>query len=384
MTTTEVGRRLVEENLSHHGVKGMHWGVRRQEVGSGGHIRISDKTGRATISRGIAASLILPSVACPPLAPAAIAAAYINPRARAEITAAGKHNKMVKADKKFEKHAHSPENFAAIHNGARERISRDLDSLNKKYSGHDLTKDPAAMARYNSEAVKKMQDAYRESANQLGNKTGTRHLDVEFHNDGLDFKIVAKEGMQTPTPERVTHAASDFNVEVTGKIKRAESGHIIGFEFDDLREKGMTQSAIGEQFVLSHFGVKGMHWGVRRAESVTTQTHIDTGLVKRKTKVVATGGHAHPAHEDAIKAEVQEQKLKKSGHAALSNKELRDLITRRQLEDQASAATSTKGRKFARKQLEIKGQQQVQKGLGGVGATASNQAWKAAAKVAFA
>jgi hypothetical protein len=149
----------------------------------------------------------------------------------------------------------------------------------------------------------------------------------------------------------------------------------------------MTTTEAGRKHVeetLTHFGVKGMHWGVRRAEAVTTQTHIDTGLVKRKTKVVATGGHAHPAHEDAIKAEVQEQKLKKSGHAALSNKELRDLITRRQLEDQASAATSTKGRKFARKQLEIKGQQQVQKGLGGVGATASNQAWKAAAKVAFA
>jgi hypothetical protein len=145
----------------------------------------------------------------------------------------------------------------------------------------------------------------------------------------------------------------------------------------------MTTTEAGRKHVeetLTHFGVKGMHWGVRKAESVTTQTHIDTGLVKRRTKVVATGGHAHPAHEDAIKAATQEQKLKQSGHAALSNKELRDLITRRQLEDQASAATSTKGRKFARKQLEIGGQQQVQKGFG----TAAGKATRAATKVAFA
>jgi hypothetical protein len=57
---------------------------------------------------------------------------------------------------------------------------------------------------------------------------------------------------------------------------------------------------LGADF-LKHYGVKGMHWGVRREQAVTTQTHIDTGLLRRKTQIQAKGGQSHPAHEDAVK-----------------------------------------------------------------------------------
>lgn len=119
---------------------------------------------------------------------------------------------------------------------------------------------------------------------------------------------------------------------------------------------------------LQHFGVKGMHWGVRRRSTVPVEVKATTG--RSKTKVSAAGGESHPAHADAVAAAAQQQKLKKSGTNALSNKELRDLITRRQLEDQVKTATSSKTKKFVSRQLEIRGQQEVQKGLGSASAKA--------------
>lgn len=127
-----------------------------------------------------------------------------------------------------------------------------------------------------------------------------------------------------------------------------------------------TTSDAGRALVeeeLLHFGVKGMRWGVRKERSVSTDVHTDTGIVKRQTKVRAAGGVSHPATDDAIKAAVQQQKLKKSGAAALSNQELRDLSTRLQLEAQVNNLTSKKGRRFAQRQLENAGQQTVQRGL---------------------
>lgn len=121
---------------------------------------------------------------------------------------------------------------------------------------------------------------------------------------------------------------------------------------------------------LQHFGVKGMHWGVRRRSTVPVEVKATTGRVRSKTKVSSAGGESHPAHADAVAAAAQQQKLKKSGTNALSNKELRDLITRRQLEDQVKTATSSKTKKFVSRQLEVRGQQEVQKGLGAASAKA--------------
>jgi 2'-5' RNA ligase len=132
---------------------------------------------------------------------------------------------------------------------------------------------------------------------------------------------------------------------------------------DDLAEVSMgTEVARGEEFI-AHFGVKGMKWGVRKERSVSTSVQTDQGLVRRKTVVKTKGGESHPAHTDAIVAAVQKQKLKKSGTAALSTQELRELSTRLQLEAQVESLTSKKGKKFAQRQLETAGQQQIQRGV---------------------
>jgi phage gp16-like protein len=118
----------------------------------------------------------------------------------------------------------------------------------------------------------------------------------------------------------------------------------------------------GREFI-AHYGVKGMRWGVRRSASpteVTTQSVVNAGL-SSKTKVKAKGGQAHPATDDAIKAAMQKQKLKKSGTAALSNKELSELRDRLQLEQQVKQLAAPTGKKFVTGQLKTQGQQTIQR-----------------------
>jgi hypothetical protein len=85
----------------------------------------------------------------------------------------------------------------------------------------------------------------------------------------------------------------------------------------------------------------------------TTATSVVPKGSRRKTKIKTEGGENHPAHEDAIKVARAQTKLKKSGAAALSNKELQDLQTRLNLERNVGnlvrdTSRIGKGRKFVR------------------------------------
>lgn len=71
--------------------------------------------------------------------------------------------------------------------------------------------------------------------------------------------------------------------------------------------------------VLAHFGVKGMHWGVRRRSKIDTSS------------------------EDAKGAAEAKAKIKKGGTKSLSNKELQALVTRMNLEQQFDRLSSTGG-----------------------------------------
>ena len=148
-------------------------------------------------------------------------------------------------------------------------------------------------------------------------------------------------------------------------------GDYEGVEFILKREVymdvAMSDELRGKAFI-EHFGVKGMRWGVRKDTAgpslVTTESHTRArkGLLKSgtKTKVKTKGGEGHDAHPDAIKAAAKKAVLKKSGPAALSDQELRDVITRSQLESQANALVATKGQKFVKKHFESARDQQTQ------------------------
>ena len=350
---------LGTEWLEHYGVKGMRWGVRNAKGGS--NTSGVGETKREGIQKfldpqGHQLSSDVAKLAIGYLVP--VAAPFTWPAQIRLLRGAGRGAAAKAADiqdKRFVKKAMSPKNFVKIHNGALDKINRDIGAINKKYPG-DLKNNPAQRKKYDNEVLKAMQDGYRQSANSIGNKR--MHLDVEFEGDGADFKIHAREGQPTPQPQRVKHADDgigdeEITVEITGKIKRDGTDHIIGFEFDHLEPESMAQSAeLGEAFILEHYGIKGMRWGVRKQQEVTARSLPDTGILRRKTKVRATGGVSHPAHVDAVKAAVQKQKLKKSGTDALSTQELRDLANRLQVENQVAILTSSKGRQFVSREFE--------------------------------
>lgn len=111
---------------------------------------------------------------------------------------------------------------------------------------------------------------------------------------------------------------------------------------------------------LAHYGVKGMKWGRRRshAELAAQSGNSRSG----KATVKTSGGAGKSAHADAILARTAEQKLRKSGINALSNKELNDLQTRLNLERNVknlTDANSSSGKVFVKNLLENVGKQQV-------------------------
>lgn len=117
--------------------------------------------------------------------------------------------------------------------------------------------------------------------------------------------------------------------------------------------------------VLAHFGVKGMHWGSRKASvdvvSRTTGHRTTVKFNPRKAKVdvgpdgkpgISTNSRhelrriqkqidRHPS-DDAANAAKAKAKLKKGGVKALSNKELQDIVTRINLEKQYSTLNPSK------------------------------------------
>lgn len=95
--------------------------------------------------------------------------------------------------------------------------------------------------------------------------------------------------------------------------------------------------------VLEHYGVKGMKWGVRRRSK-------DSG----------------PTSSDAARAKGHAATVSKHGTKALTNKELQDLVTRMNLEQQFTtlhqkAKKENPGVKFAKELLIGIGKEQAGK-----------------------
>jgi 2'-5' RNA ligase len=137
--------------------------------------------------------------------------------------------------------------------------------------------------------------------------------------------------------------------------------------------KGIVEDILGGR--LSHHGVKGQKWGVRRKATVGAQEVI---VSDKRKKLKTSGGQGHPAHPDAVKSRTAGQIAKKSGTKALSNAELKAYNERLNLEQnfkRLQYQDSSAGSKFVKKLLMQKGGQGVEKGLSAGGTAAMNSAF---------
>jgi hypothetical protein len=110
--------------------------------------------------------------------------------------------------------------------------------------------------------------------------------------------------------------------------------------------------------LLEHFGVKGMHWGVRRAGPVTpSHTAPRQGTFRRVGAAPRRAPH-HPVASDAARTLQLKSQLKAHGPNSLSNQDLQHLVKRMQLENQLrqlSPAHKTAGRKVVDEAVKIGG-----------------------------
>lgn len=113
--------------------------------------------------------------------------------------------------------------------------------------------------------------------------------------------------------------------------------------------------------MIMHYGVLGMHWGVRKS----TESTPVTMKTRRPGKALkTTGGTGHPATADATRHAVAKRTARKSSTDSLSDKELKDLVNRMNMEQQYNRMRSDPGgigKRFVGKLLGSVGPQQAQK-----------------------
>ena len=366
-----------EGAIEHFGVKGMRWGVRKTPS-----VVAKPKN---YLTKGQTAALLTVGPTIPMLSRSFRENLAKNQRANMEF----------QEDKKWEKDFQKSKSFGFDD----QKFTKDY---NGKWKDHDFSKEDwdnpsPTYQKYIDGYFKEMNTAYAQQfAEHYGSSPSGKYEAV--HDKGTDqVKLRRKDA--------VRHSLED-GVLVTFKIILDDDNKIAALEkMDDT----MTQSDFGsvpissldlgsvlisslsDQATLEHFGIKGMRWGVRKERPAPTAvTPSATSKVphgkKRKTKIQTEGGENHPAHDDAIKVAVARAKLNRSGTAALSNQELREVANRLQLEAQVATLTTSRGQKFVMRELETSTQQLtkkgVKKGVKRYGPGVAKKAGKAAATVA--
>lgn len=129
---------------------------------------------------------------------------------------------------------------------------------------------------------------------------------------------------------------------------------------------GVKEPTATDKF-LEHFGVKGMKWGVRKDRGGSSGPQAVVTRSKPGQRVTASGGGGRLPHEDAKRAVALAQKAKSSTTHSLSNEELKDLLTRLDLESRYTKLNPPKAtvKGFIAKQLAAAGQQELKKVMQG-------------------
>jgi len=225
-----------EEFLEHYGVKGMHWGITRDP-----------QTGVRPIAKSLDESRF--------------------GSAAKKNTQRYMDKQDAKADKKFTKKAITARGYAQDYNVMADKMnSTEIDRINNdpRFKGHDMRAPSSVRDDYYNEysrtATRILNQA---SADRLGSQDRTGNLRVEWRYD------IARDEMPTiwVVDKRITrpvlqHAGVVPGMECKLQITWTKDGHIAKIT---VPAKSLAQSTEdGEDFV-EHYGVKGMHWGIRKS-----------------------------------------------------------------------------------------------------------------------
>lgn len=327
---------VVSDILEHHGVKGMHWGVRRakQARQDNGH------QGKSVSAR-----------------------------------------KIKKLDKKFE-NQNAAHVFISIHNRAAEMSNNhDIDRINNKpqYKNMDFSKDSPLRRQYMNEHQQAFLNNVRKAAAEHGtNASGTRHITINSDKHGnwepvlTDTKVKHSDFAPITAGNQSQTDFAPLTDPMTALHKKKinvdydESGRVLSI---NLPQGNMSHTEEVVENILAHYGVKGMHWGSRKGSSGGSsggikarvgaardhvkkdiserQAHEVTVRAKPGSMVRVVGGNKHMPHEDAIKARVAEQIAKKNSLDSLSNPQLQHLVNRMNLESQYRNLASNETRASA-------------------------------------
>jgi len=261
-----------ENFLSHFGVKGMRWGVRRDTSSSG------EKRARGFVRRG---------------------ATKANVAFDASVRAAGKGEKeanLIFLPQRYRDRAATRTHAAVLSSAIKlNRTSR--------FKGKDIKRNKNLKYAYRKELEKKGLDIYRR---EIGRARGEAVADFVKGVVNPDLTSITYSVPQNT----VRHADDGDEVLLILKLTTNDLGHVVGVEIDkDSLKHGDLEVE------LAHYGVKGMRWGVSRTRAQIDADSEDVTKVKTAKAVISKNrGSTDP----------------------LSNKELQDVVTRMNLEQQYS------------------------------------------------
>lgn len=284
------------EFLTHYGVKGMRWGVKKADDAQAKIEKAQAKGDNKTVAKQTA-----------------------------------KRDKALDdADSKWQKSIYTNGGAVKVHNAMAEHFNKKIDALNDQHPDADLFDKPDSPASkaYMDALTALENESYSAAIKSVHGTSPSRKKEAVYVSDENGQRIEVRDA-------EVKHAeAEDTAPDLVVLLKMDASGHVIEANQASLElEHGDTA-----QEFLAHYGVKGMRWGVRKDEA-TSRGGADSGPTavvvtqKKPGKFAKTeGGKNHEIHKDSVDALKARQKAKASTTDALSNAELRTAVERMQLE----------------------------------------------------